>query len=380
MKSRNLKIILISIFCILEYCTIFYVYRDYFQDTEKDYINEELKETIKLNNLAIMISDGTGNYVESGNDTLPTSGYVYNKELSGCIDADGKIIENSLSVKNGKISVVVDSTSYCYVYYDIIPRNLSETVMALAGTSGSNVYNEGNAGYRYEGASVNNYITFNDETWRIVGVEEGSSIGLNAGKYYTKIIKDSFFTLMYDTDGIHANSWNTTSLFLIINGDYYNKTGNYVMNGINADARKLIVDANWYFTPADGSGHFEFTSEDYYTNERSDSTKFVRDAVGIMYPSDFGYASTQSECQSVKLNNYNEGCYQKNWLYNGETQWTIMPYKTDTSHAIAVSNYAGMESAVTNRHVVRPVVYLNYDVSIRNNGDGSSTNKYFISR
>jgi len=48
------------------------------------------------------------------------------------------------------------------------------------------------AGVRYEGNDPDNYVTFNgNEEWRIIGVFEGSTIGLEPGKQYTKIIKSA---------------------------------------------------------------------------------------------------------------------------------------------------------------------------------------------
>ena len=46
--------------------------------------------------------------------------------------------------------------------------------------------------------------------------------------------------------------------------------------------------------------------------------------VGLMYPSDFGYAASGSSCLSTDLFNYNSSCMNTDWLHNSSySQWTI---------------------------------------------------------
>ena len=361
-------------------------------DNKETVLDEvKLKDETKTNkkSFAIMIQkeDKTG-YDVYEESSWPTEGYSFNSELSGCIDNYGNIIENSLAYNEDTNIITVDTgvTSSCYVYFDIInTKYLSETIMSLASVSGSNVYNEGDAGYRYEGATVNNYVTFNNETWRIIGVEEGSKIGLTSGEYYTKIIRkhndSTGFFLEYDSDNNHEFDWSTTLLYTLLNGDYYNRSGDYASVGLTPEAKALMVDANWYYTPI-GEEYAEYTTSAWYTNERSDATKVVKDAVGIMYPSDYGYAATQSECSAVYPSNYNAGCCEKDWLYDSSNiQWTIIPHSTNTDSAFRVrfDGYVAY-SLVDSPNAVHPVVYLDSDVKITNDGNGSVESKFEVGK
>ena len=366
-------------------------------DNKETILDEvKLKENkVDKNSFAIMIQkeDGSG-YDVYGENTWPTEGYEFNSELSGCIDNYGSLVENSMTYNKDTNIITIDTgvTSSCYVYFDIVSNYLSETIMSLTSISGSNVYNEGDAGYRYEGAEVNNYITFNNETWRIIGVEEGSKIGLTSGEYYTKIIREydsstdsTLFSLMYDSDRNHGNDWSTTSLYTLLNGDYYNRSGSYASVGLTPEAKGLMVDANWYYTPI-GSEYEEYTTSAWYTNERSDATKVVKDAVGIMYPSDYGYAATQSFCGSIGLNYYDGYeqdvvCYEHDWLYVDIDQWTIIPFSASTTSAFYV-NFGGcvVYHNVNLAFAVRPVVYLDSDVVITNDGDGSVGSKFEVGK
>ena len=359
-------------------------------DNKETVLDEvKLKENkVDKNSFAIMIQkeDKTG-YDVYEEATWPTEGYAFNSELSGCIDNYGSIIQNSMTYNKDTNIITVDTgvTASCYVYFDIAPKYLSETIMSLASVSGSNVYNEGDAGYRYEGATVNNYIAFNNETWRIIGVEEGSKIGLTSGEYYTKIIREfnsstdsTLFLLPYDSDVNHGNDWSTTSLYTLLNGDYYNRSGSYASVGLTPESKGLMVDANWYYTPI-GDELREYTTSAWYTNERSDATKVVKDAVGIMYPSDYRYAAPQSECSAVYPFDYNTGCYNKDWLY--DSQWTIIPYSTSMLFALYVERSGNLYvSNVSNDYAVRPVVYLDSDVVITNDGDGSVGSKFEVGK
>ena len=89
--------------------------------------------------------------------------------------------------------------------------------------------------YRYQGASPNNYITFNDEVgkWKIIEVFEAETPNENGTytkEYKVKIIRDSIGDLQYNTvlSGTNYSDWTTSTLMIMLNqGTYYNKsTGN----------------------------------------------------------------------------------------------------------------------------------------------------------
>ena len=83
----------------------------------------KLKDEIKIDKsktLAVMLQNDTGEYVKSESSTFPTTGYRFNSTKSGCVDANGNIIENSLTYNNesNKVNLKANRKVSCYVYFD----------------------------------------------------------------------------------------------------------------------------------------------------------------------------------------------------------------------------------------------------------------------
>jgi len=100
------------------------------------------------------------------------------------------------------------------------------------------------AGVRYEGNAPDNYITFNgNEEWRIIGTFEGSTIGLEPGKQYTKIIRNTSMHKLWDCsywsddtgacEGNSENDWANSSLNAYLNGEYLSSL---------TDANKIAIN------------------------------------------------------------------------------------------------------------------------------------------
>ena len=113
--------------------------------------------------------------------------------------------------------------------------------------------------------------------------------------------------------------------------------------------------------------------------------------VGLMYPSDYGYATDgggdqvkRMQCLYTPLYDWkdNSNCYSNDWLYDSSNyQWTMTP-APESQHANKVFNvntsghvydqYAGPAYAI------RPVVYLKSSVKITG-GEGTSSKPYTLS-
>jgi len=113
-------------------------------------------------------------------------------------------------------------------------------------------------------------------------------------------------------------------------------------------------------------------------------------AIGLMYPSDYGYATSDGisysriECLNNSWNSVLE-CSNNNWLYQSNAaQWTIFTNGLDTYRVYLIYS-TGQISTYTANHgnspqspkSVRPVVYLKEQIKIVS-GDGSSTNPYHL--
>ena len=112
--------------------------------------------------------------------------------------------------------------------------------------------------------------------------------------------------------------------------------------------------------------------------------------VGLIYASDFGYASNDKECQNdlragqvydadnSKYDYTNVKCKNDNWLHKSQLYWTLSPCSSNSSHVF----YVRGEGLVTvpsayNSSGVRPSVYLKSNILIIG-GDGTSLNPYII--
>ena len=101
--------------------------------------------------------------------------------------------------------------------------------------------------------------------------------------------------------------------------------------------------------------------------------------VGLMYPSDYGYAAGNSCVSGTKLYNYNGGCRIKDWLYiSNDHQWLMSPHSDDSRFVFYVGKGGLFDTNLNDyTYAVRPVFYLNSSASITN-GDGSLNNPYLI--
>ena len=256
-----------------------------------------------------------------------------------------------------------------------------------AGTQQAGWSTEELTDYRYIGKNPNNYITFNNETWRIIGVFTVEN-QLGEKEQRIKIMRDEEINkLIWDSSN---KKWSTASLQQLLNsGDYYNRSGLYAEMGLTEEAKEMIEDAQWYL--GDNSFGDLYGAVAAYAFERSDTTASIENTiywfgkVGLMYPSDYLYTYALG---------INEACFDSqrqcdirtgeipSWIYNGKTQWMITYDKKDYN-PLAILSAGGPYTIIgsydeTNALGVRPVVYLKKDINITN-GNGSSSNPFSLS-
>ena len=93
--------------------------------------------------------------------------------------------------------------------------------------------------------------------------------------------------------------------------------------------------------------------------------------VGLIYPSDFGYASSDY-CED--LSDYYGVCRYNNWLYIDEKYFTITPNSSNASEVDLISSFATANNAYNYGEIlVRPATYLKSSVQII---DGDGTDDY----
>ena len=242
--------------------------------------------------------------------------------------------------------------------------------------------NESITEYRYRGASPKNYVTFNNEVWRIIGVFPVDD-GTGKTENRIKLIRNaSVGTQLWNSTQVSStssyNNWTGATLKTYLNTTYYNTLS-------NIDEQSMISNAKYYlggYTQSTGISKdmmYQYErkisgSNTYYygTNSNSWTGK-----IGLMYISDYGYAASDT-CTS-NLSSYNdETCTSNNWLYNIKKNEWLLPQRSNYSgdvFNIDADGLVGFNSASNNNYAVRPTLYLKYNVQI-SSGDGTSSNPY----
>ncbi len=268
--------------------------------------------------------------------------------------------------------------------------------------------------YRYRGASPKNYVNFNGETWRIIGIfptDDGNGNIENRiklirnesiGNYYwdlgtTAYNYNNYNVIFTAADLCYGeNNWaKPATLNTSLNGTYY--------NGLSSTAQNMIKDAKYYLG---GYNSYSPTPVDMYSYERkiqnTTSNEFYYGTnpnswigkIGLMYVSDYGYAS--DACETKKLADTSTTdlrvCNTTNWLYNiisSKTYgaWVLNNYTATgssfagrTSYVLSnLGNFYSIQTCGTGSELQSlPVLYLNPDVNITD-GDGTSSNPYVFS-
>lgn len=200
-----------------------------------------------------------------------------------------------------------------------------------------------------------------------------------------KIIRDqSIGKLAWATTT--TNNWERSSLQAILNGRYYNATGAYDEIGLTEESQNLISNVVWNLGGhTAGSG----TAKSFYSSERDDTTYGSNPItwtgyVGLMYPSDYGYAvggSSRNTCLETSLYNYSGSCKNYDWLDKG-TDYSTISHTLETSgtgvyYITKLGDMGSYESTKT--FETHPVVYFDTDIVITG-GSGTEDDPYTIEK
>ena len=328
--------------------------------------------------------------------TFPLSS-GYNIDTT-CSDAN---ITFDYKSQSYEISNITKKRAKCSINYTTKTNKtyLNNYIKGLAGTTQGTGQVVNEKGYRYEGKNPNNYIYFNNELWRIIGVFDASSHG-KTGEYLTKIIRnDSLGVYTWDKSG--NNNWATSSLYNLLNTNYYNATdgtsggncyqhgnsitGNcdYTETGLQREYRAMVENVTWYLGGKDDTS---YTAEAFYTGERdstsiySGNTPSITGYIGLMYASDYGYSVLSSSCaRTTNLSSYNtSACRSSSWLKKETGEWTVTHKSASSLNSFFFDLMADLFSHnAFYGYATRPVLYLNSNVQ-KISGSGTITNPYKI--
>ena len=281
---------------------------------------------------------------------------------------------------------------------------------------------EATTDYRYIGSSPNNYITFNNEVWRIIGVFDGrikiirdDAIGSNYFDYKKTGVGSS-------TSNYGSNDWTDSQLMYMLNPTSYTLKNGYSLTGdkiydasgniiyqlgcmpaiiasgatsynctnntwsLNDKALSQVSEATYYLGST--SSNTEQSAETYYNFERGTTVYSGRPTswnglVGLMYPSDYAYTFANGVDDKCYMDTFNcdTGNAHSSWLYKmGRTtvQSTISIYFSDEDFIFGIFGWGGTVrgARVSYDFKVCPVVYLKSDIKLQ--GSGMSSDPYEI--
>ena len=218
--------------------------------------------------------------------------------------------------------------------------------------------------------------------WRIIGSFNNIDDGTGNKETRLKIIRNEPYSklIAWNTDNI--NDWSESSLQEELNITY--------LNSIQSPYKEMIGNAVWNLG---GSSTYDgVTASMFYERERGTDVYSGRPTewtgqIGLMYPSDYGYATSggsttdRTTCLVTALYNWDDysDCYSNDWLYSGTYQWTLTPRSSD-SIEVFYAFMDGRMSSHANDAVpgASPALYLSSNVKI-SGGDGSRDNPFTLS-
>ncbi len=213
----------------------------------------------------------------------------------------------------------------------------------------------------FRGADPNNYVKFNNEIWRVVGIYNNS----------IKIIRnDSYGNYSFDSN-TGNQYWLDSTIMPYLNNDYY--------NSLSSDAKELI-DSNgtWYIGDT-------LNSDNAVTSYSNSKTRTWNGKVGLVSTYEFLYAGPNDSCYSIGGNEYyNCGNSQVNWIIQNMQMdsWTLSPYTYSNGRgvplSISPSGYVSSGSGGYAFMLIYPCVFIKYD-SVIDSGSGIISDPYILS-
>ncbi len=249
--------------------------------------------------------------------------------------------------------------------------------------------------YRYSGNNPNNFVCFGSGSedyiygesecpdtnlYRIIGVFnnqvklikseyiKSTELGIpkdgkpTTGSYDTlKRVKVTPSEGFYWNNTRDNNTWESSTLYQALNN---NESG--YLSKLGTTWKNKIATTTWH---VGGYSSNWVTPKGMY-DEEIKSTPTVSAQIGLMYASDYGFASASSSwTELIDSSGYaTDTNRQNNWLYNKVNEWTISRDSSGSDSAFCVYfvGYVHYNYVFSNgAYGVRPVFYLNTDVKIK---------------
>ena len=384
---------------------------------QSNLINKTYKGTFKVANVTCYQTEAN-NQININVTGLPYNNPNSNYSLSNLNGITSSNIEwnninRMISIKNGVDdggSATLTKTT------NTTGTLLSSVITAGVGTSGDGVITQvtdnNTEQYRYQGNNPNNYVSFNNQLWRIIGyvpvclevspVTEDTTINGTSFKQgeaqctkwenRVKIIKaDPIGTYAYNKANYSSSNpivWIGSTIQGLLNTCYLGKKDgcskycyayqttqgvcNYSQNGINENDSYGNMIESVYFNI--GMSNSFNSSSVVYANEVKKQVS-EKSMTGLMYASDFGYAIS-GYTGNLSYPSANSQMVN-NWLFGQSYERTMTAFNSRNTVRVLNNGYLNGFCLTRYGYAVRPVLYLQSNVN-KLSGDGSIASPYII--
>lgn len=365
--------------------------------------------------------DTVNNFVNNGFSTPITSGRTYYKLI---LYIDGTV-ENSPEMMNQTFNAILN--------VDVSLPTFADHIMSLANVDDSGVTYYANGDYsikaivdidtyRYAGSNVDNYVKFNNDLYRIIGVDsrnqhgrDGMLVKLVSANFLgaSALVKDLFFDGNEGQVFEGTNNFSEGSLNILLNEYFYTKNSvssvygnckhwthfsssvetaaltnscsNVLGFGLSNESSAYIEEVSWglaggsvepnrvemmgweeqciIYSDPDGNWPMDWDNVSYGRFE----TK-----IGLMHSSDYLFASSAIDNDDNIIDN--PLISSENWLYKGN-EWFISPAENGKVLSVQDGILKANDPGLALNY--RPAFYLKSDVLLLS-GDGSFDNPYVL--
>ncbi len=227
--------------------------------------------------------------------------------------------------------------------------------MLAQDTTKENIFKDEYGNIRYRGKNPNNYVTFNNETWRIIGYVDG----------YVKLISNYYVTTSYGWEdevdhnwadwNYSNNDWTNSILMKYLNSTEVNnadKDGSY-WTILADEAKNMIEKTTWHLG---GFSSLDILAKEAYKKERGTDTYGTNPAtwegyVGLVYPSDYIYATSDECSKNIHLSNFgdynNSACNGTGWIDDYARLWTITHVNYLSDQVVVIENGNGIFNPIS---------------------------------
>ncbi len=386
---------ILSLILIVTISIIYFTYSKFSSSNEMTMYDTTVEPSSKNNDFIASYIDGEwSNEIPGKNDGYVVDKIVCDNGATGTWDND----EWGINIRNATKKIK------CSVFFIVKPLSAAEKITTLATTDTTNfATDDPDNNIRYIGANPNNYVYFNCsdysnqsdstcEKWRIIGVFKNMTKEDGSKEDLVKIIRDdSLGNIAWDSNNV--NDWSKASLQTTLNGEYYN--GTYTTGALKNDStRNAIESVVWNlggtasYTSASNGLASHFYGYERGTTVYSGSPTTWPGRIALMYPSDYGYATSgnsttdRAACLAKELYNWDgsdvSDCKNNDYLFKSSyPQWTLAPYSSVSNGTFGVGSPGYVANYRANYvYFVRPVAFLKSNISITDVGNGTSESPY----